>query len=116
MVLLLSLLTSTMPPSNEDVKRVVINFGSRVDCLYSPSCREGFFWENGLPLNDVLGNSGARRAKEEGKRAGALLPALLKHPGTVIRSPHSLVEPLANRLGPLKHGTCRYQRLCLNLY
>ena len=28
--------------------------------LYSPSCREGFFPETRLPLNDVLGNRGFR--------------------------------------------------------
>src|SRR5215207_4292182 len=71
--------------------------------VYSPSFRE-------IRFSETQGLGGQK------KRAGALLPALLKHPGTVIRSPHSLVKPPANRLGPLKHGTCRYQRLYLNLY
>ena len=34
---------------------------------YSPSCREGFFSESGLPLNIVLGNSEGKRHKQRAK-------------------------------------------------
>jgi hypothetical protein len=51
------------------------------------NCREGFFSEIRLPPHNVLGNSGARRAKEEGRGSA---PSPTETPG--LRDP---LTPLA---------------------